>query len=204
KSMRLFEFRKALDRSESNVLLSWPLVAWVVVVATLLCLPQPVFSAEPGTVLNNTSLHINTNRTDTASYQLAGAAYINVDEGVSAHWLGTVSDAPGPFSPLVKFGEGTLHLAGNNSYTVPTVLLQGGLSVNHDHALGASALNANAGTKLQFKPGVKVSNSIGLLPVNPQAYLPQGVQLPSARPSNDANAVRWVVNSGQAEHNGVL
>src|SRR5690625_78967 len=136
----------------------WPFVAAAILAMGLMASPQ---SAAAQRVLNGDVIHLTQSVNDSSQYQLAGAAYVNVDDGMQANWLGQVSDAPGPFHPLVKFGHGVLNLSAANTYSVDTVLLQGGLQLGHSQALGGSALSATAGTALYFADGTTLNNTIG-------------------------------------------
>src|SRR5690625_3397920 len=191
-------------RSKNRVLFAlihWPFVAAAVLAMGLLSTPK---WASAQTVLHGDVIHITTPVSDTTNYQLAGAAYVNVDNGIQANWLGQLSDAPGPFHPLVKFGHGVLNLSATNTYSVDTVLLQGGLQLGHGQALGSSALSTTAGTALYFADGITLNNTIGLLALNADHYLPFGVSVAPALPSGFDNSVRWVVDSGEATHRGLL
>lgn len=63
---------------------------------------------------------------------------------------------------LVKAGNASLLLAGNNTYSGNTALNAGTLIVGSNTALGSGALNAAAGTSLQSSQAVTLANNVNL------------------------------------------
>jgi outer membrane autotransporter protein len=82
---------------------------------------------------------------------------INVDAGSSGTHAGVISGT----GALEKFGEGTLELTGDNTYSGGTNLTErfiGIVSVGHDNALGTGTLSTIWGT-LHLQDGITISNT---------------------------------------------
>src|SRR6516165_8482867 len=90
-----------------------------------------------------------------------GAATLTTNgDGSDTTFSGTISGSGG----LVKVGEGTLTLSGNNSYTGGTLLNEGTLAVGSSTALGTGTLTLADGTTLQAAAyGLALANAMRLL-----------------------------------------
>src|SRR5262252_2608706 len=101
---------------------------------------------------------------------LGSATLTTNGNGSDTTFSGTISGSGG----LVKIGEGTLTLLGNNSYTGGTLLNEGTLAVGSNTALGTGTLTLADGTTLQAAAnGLTLANAIRLLgdaTVDTQSY----------------------------------
>src|SRR5262245_11764096 len=83
-----------------------------------------------------------------------------IDNGSNTTVSGTISGN----GSLVKEGEGTLTLSGNNSYTGGTLVNEGTLAVGSSTALGTGTLTVADGTTLQAAAdGLALANAMRLL-----------------------------------------
>src|SRR5262245_29977106 len=90
----------------------------------------------------------------------SGVVSFDIDGGSNTTFSGTISGSGG----LVKVGEGTLTLSGNNSYTGGTLLNEGTLAVGSSTALGTGTLTLADGTTLQAAAnGLTLANAMRLL-----------------------------------------
>ncbi|MEO6959320.1 MAG: autotransporter domain-containing protein [Burkholderiaceae bacterium] len=128
---------------------------------------------------------------------------IDVQEGASWHFSGVLSSDGPSREALVKLGAGTLQLSGSNTYNGQTVLLQGILHVDGNRALSHRTLNANVGTSIRYSPGVAIDNTIQLQEIDIAAEMPPG-SYGVVAPSDHADSVQWIVESGEAAHWGSL
>ncbi len=83
------------------------------------------FSSTPQPVLGTLSGY--------GEVRLDGSELLVGNNGLAGDFRGTIQGT----GRLAKIGPGLLHLAGNNSYTGPTVIRAGTLSAQADQALGA-------------------------------------------------------------------
>jgi outer membrane autotransporter protein len=91
---------------------------------------------------------------------LGSATLTTNGDGSDTTFSGTISGSGG----LVKVGEGTLTLSGNNSYTGGTLLNEGTLAVGSSRALGTGTLTLADGTTLQAAAdGLALANAVRLL-----------------------------------------
>src|SRR5262245_23395963 len=90
-----------------------------------------------------------------------GSAMLTTNgDGSDTTFSGTISGS----GRLVKVGEGTLTLSGNNSYTGGTLLNEGTLAVGSSRALGTGTLTLADGTTLQAAAdGLALANAVRLL-----------------------------------------
>lgn len=128
---------------------------------------------------------------------------INVEEGAGWHFSGVLSSDGPSREALVKLGAGTLRLSGSNIYNGQTLLLQGGLHVDGHRALGQRTLNANIGTSIRYSPGLAIANTVQLQEIDIAAEMPPG-SYGIVTPSDYADSVQWIVESGEAAHWGSL
>lgn len=128
---------------------------------------------------------------------------IDVQEGAAWHFSGVLSSDGPSREALVKLGAGTLRLSGSNIYNGQTLLLQGALHVDGNRALGHRTLNANVGTSIRYSPGLAVVNAIQLQAIDIAAEMPPG-SYGVVAPSDYADSVQWIVDSGEATHWGSL
>lgn len=98
------------------------------------------------------------------SINLAGtsASNIQVDTGSTLTLAGVVSGDPG--ENLVKVGDGTLILSGDNTYGGETHVNAGLLDLRHGNALGAGAVNVASGAAIRVQDNIAVST--GMLSLN--------------------------------------
>ncbi len=82
---------------------------------------------------------------------------INVDSGATGTHAGDIDGSGG----LTKIGDGTLMLAGGNTYTGGTILDEGMLSAGHDNAFGTGSLTAGGGS-LDIQDGITIANATDL------------------------------------------
>jgi outer membrane autotransporter protein len=93
------------------------------------------------------------------SVTLGSATLTTNGDGSDTIFSGTISGSGG----LIKVGEGTLTLSGNNSYTGGTLLSEGTLTVGSNRALGTGSLTLADGTTLQAAAnGVALANAMRL------------------------------------------
>src|SRR5215813_11579215 len=91
---------------------------------------------------------------------LGSATLTTNGDGSDTAFSGTISGSGG----LVKVGEGTLTLSGNNSYTGGTLLNEGTLAVGSSTALGTGTLTLADGTTLQAAAdGLALASAMRLL-----------------------------------------
>jgi len=91
---------------------------------------------------------------------LGSATLTTNGDGSDTTFSGTISGSGG----LVKIGEGTLTLLGNNSYTGGTLLNEGTLAVGSNTALGTGTLTLADGTTLQAAANrLALANAMQLL-----------------------------------------
>src|SRR5262245_3675592 len=91
---------------------------------------------------------------------LGSATLTTNGDGSDTTFSGTISGSGG----LVKVGEGTLTLWGNNSYTGGTLVNEGTLAVGSNTALGTGTLSLAGDTTLQTAAnGLTLANAIRLL-----------------------------------------
>jgi len=91
---------------------------------------------------------------------LGSATLTTNGDGSDTTFSGTISGS----GSLVKVGEGTLTLSGNNSYTGGTLLNEGTLAVGSSRALGTGTLTLADGTTLQAAAdGLALANAVRLL-----------------------------------------
>src|SRR5215470_7121525 len=91
---------------------------------------------------------------------LGSATLTTNGDGSDTTFSGTISGS----GRLVKVGEGTLTLSGNNSYTGGTLLNEGTLAVGSSTALGTGTLTLADGTTLQAAAyGLALANAMRLL-----------------------------------------
>src|SRR5262245_53079706 len=89
-----------------------------------------------------------------------GVLSFEIDNGTNLAFAGTISGSGG----LVKEGEGTLTLSGNNSYTGGTLVNEGTLAVGSSAALGTGILRLADDTTLQAAANwLTLTNAIQLL-----------------------------------------
>src|SRR5262249_53675283 len=90
----------------------------------------------------------------------SGVVSFDIDDGTT--FSGTISGS----GSLVKEGEGTLMLSGNNSYTGGTLVNEGTLAVGSSTALGTGTLSLADDTTLRSAAnGLTLANAIRLLGV---------------------------------------
>src|SRR5262249_43664934 len=88
---------------------------------------------------------------------LGSATLTTNGDGSDTTFSGTISGSGG----LVKVGEGTLTLSGNNSYTGGTLLNEGTLAVGSSRALGTGTLTLADGITLQAAAdGLALANAV--------------------------------------------
>ena len=98
---------------------------------------------------------------------LAGAGNVDIGDGqtlttganqTSTTFSGVISGAGG----LDKYGDNTLELTGDNTYSGRTLLFEGTLSVGHDNALGSGLLVGSRGV-LDIQDGVTIANATNVI-----------------------------------------
>ncbi len=137
-------------------------------------------------------------------YAIGGStAVINTHEGAAAYFGGVIGNMPGSTQGLIKLGAGTLALSGANTYTGTTFLLQGSLQARSDSAWGWASLQAAAGSKLEYAPGVVMMSPLRIAAMRVEDWAPPGSYGPVAAPEH-ADTLRWSVAEGQAVHAGLL
>jgi outer membrane autotransporter protein len=93
------------------------------------------------------------------SVTLGAATLTTNGDGSDTTFSGTISGS----GRLVKVGEGTLTLSGNNSYQGGTIVSEGTLAVGSSRALGTGALTLADGTTLQAAAnGLALANVVRL------------------------------------------
>ena len=105
---------------------------------------------------------IDNNSAFAPSFILNNGAVVSfeIDNGSNTTFSGTISGS----GSLVKEGEGTLTLSGNNSYTGGTLVNEGTLAVGSSTALGTGILSLEDGTTLQAAANwLTLANAIQLL-----------------------------------------
>lgn len=108
-----------------------------------------------GTTLSADTLDVQLSN----SVTLSGMANVSADNGTTLSLNGSLSGTGG----LVKIGEGSLVLGGNNSQQGNTELNRGTLVLGSNTALGAGTLNTFNGTSLDSTPGgVQVSSNVAI------------------------------------------
>src|SRR5262245_17481333 len=89
-----------------------------------------------------------------------GVLSLETDNGSNLAFSGAISGSGG----IVKDGEGTLTLSGNNSYTGGTLVNEGTLAVGSNTALGTGTLSLADGTTLQAAANwLTLANAVQLL-----------------------------------------
>ena len=91
----------------------------------------------------------------------AQRSYVDVAAGLTATFNGDLTDTGGD-KVFRKVGDGTLVLAGTNSYNNGTHVLGGVLEAANNNALGSSTVTVYDGARLQIKTGVSISNAFDL------------------------------------------
>ena len=144
----------------------------------------------------------------TGSFESARAVHLgwhatlDVDDGHAVQLQGPITSPEAFHQPnLLKLGGGTLGLSGANTFGGNVVLLQGGLQVGSDMALGdgISTLNVNLGTRLEYLPGVVIDKNIQMADL---AGSYAAIYTPAEGFSTDP--IRWRVDSGEAAQTGTL
>jgi outer membrane autotransporter protein len=93
------------------------------------------------------------------SVTLGAATLTTNGDGSDTTFSGTISGS----GRLVKVGEGTLTLSGNNSYQGGTIVSEGTLAVGSSRAVGTGALTLADGTTLQAAAnGLTLANAVRL------------------------------------------
>jgi subtilase-type serine protease len=136
---------------------------------------------------------------------IGSQALINTYGDSVLHLSGTVRSESGSRQSLAKLGAGTLVLSGANTYAGNTLLLQGGLHVAGDSALGSplGTLHANTGTVLSYARGVTVMNGLQLQAVDIGTRVPAG-SYTAVVPLDYADSVQLMVGSGEATQLGTM
>ena len=123
--------------------------------------PESAFTVASGATLNLAGFDQTIGSLAGAGAVTLGAATLTTNgDGSDTTFSGTISGSGG----LVKVGEGTLTLLGNNSYTGGTLLNEGTLAVGSSMALGTGTLSLTDDTTLQAAAnGLALANAIRLL-----------------------------------------
>ncbi|TAL89123.1 MAG: autotransporter domain-containing protein [Candidimonas sp.] len=162
---------------------------------------------EPGVpfVFSGDALHVGASFESRREVGIGSQGLINTYGDSVLHLSGTVRSEPGSRQSLAKLGAGTLMLSGPNTYAGNTLLLQGGLHVASDSALGSAlgTLHINTGTILSYAPGVTVMNGLQLQAVDIGTRVPAG-SYTTVTPLEYGDSVQWVVNSGEAVQLGTM
>lgn len=94
--------------------------------------------------------------------------FLVVNPGDAAEQTGPIVDGAPPIfpvsAPVVFFGNGTLTLSGNNTYSSGTVINGGTLIAGSDTAFGTGVVNVNASATIGYLDGVTINNLIALPP----------------------------------------
>jgi len=141
--------------------------------------------------------------TSQRNFQIGEPAVINVHPQAVLHVSGIVDNAGASRAGLVKLGAGVLALSGRNTYSGNTLLLQGGLHIANDHALGTRTLNLNTGTWLRYAPGVALFNALQMEDIDIGSVVAAG-SYEMVAPADYEEAVQLRVDEGEAIQAGVL
>lgn len=134
-------------------------------------------------------------------FLIGDAALLDVADGTQATLAGRIGNALGSLDGLIKLGGGALTLTGDNSYRGVTRVLQGGLVVGANGAVGPG-IQANTGATLTYAPGVTVASNVQFDAID-MATQPVPPVYRVNDPARSA-AVNWHVDSGQATHDGIV
>lgn len=136
-----------------------------------------------------------------ADFLIGDAALLDVADGARVTLSGRIANAPGSLDGLIKLGGGTLTLTGDSSYRGVTRVLQGGVVVGGNRAVGPG-VQVNTGTTLIYVPGVTVASNVQFDAIDMTTQpVPPGYRVND--PGRSA-AVGWHVDSGQATHDGIV
>lgn len=160
--------------------------------------PAPfVFSGDP--------VWVDRDRAVSRTITIQSPAGVNIAEGSTLRLDGPVRTDGLATPGLYKLGAGQLVLSGPNTYRGNLRLLQGSLHLTHGEALGwdYNALDANAGTRLEYADGISVAHDLYALAMDAGFLVPPDWWAPVI-PAGDPDALEWVVGQGEASFLGSL
>ena len=118
-------------------------------------------------VFSGNTLYTDTSFESKQNIQIQQQASIHTSGDTTLHLSGQISSNPANnLQGLAKYGPGTLKLSGHNTYSGPTVLHEGTLSVVGNSALSTShhTLHMHSGTTLSYADQAQLYNNIQLQP----------------------------------------
>lgn len=150
-------------------------------------------------------LWVDRDRVISRPVEIQSPAGINVGAGHTLRINGLVYSYGAAVAGPYKLGAGRMVLSNANTYRGNTLLLQGSLTLEHGAALGShyNTLDANIGTRLEYADGITVAHGLRAQVVDLDSILPPDWWAPVA-PVEDADALQWVVDRGEATYLGSL